>query len=245
MGKPPSPLCAGLVLDGMLVAAMVGRGRELMLGARRDPVFGTVLLVGDGGAQVEVLPDARLLLAPFGVDSVRQAVSQLRIAPLLGGFRGSPARDVEAFCAAAVRLGRWMEEGEELEQVEPRQFRIAQPLRHQRCVQHNDRSFPRARNRVTAPDPLRATVIGTPDAAMAGVKGGMQQRGHGKTMGRAEQKVNEACHPLMLVGCIHCCGPRAPWLAWHRATRQGSWCYDDDQSRRPPRPSPRLQGLAL
>jgi acyl-CoA synthetase (NDP forming) len=103
---------AGLVLDGMLVAAMVGRGRELMLGARRDPVFGTVLLVGDGGAQVEVLPDARLLLAPFDVDSVRQAVSQLRIAPLLGGFRGSPARDVEAFCAAAVRLGRWMEEGD-------------------------------------------------------------------------------------------------------------------------------------
>ena len=99
---------AGVALSGVLVAERVRGARELMIGARVDPVFGPVVLVGDGGLYVEAMPDTQVLLPPFDAARVEQALRRLRIAPLLGGVRGRPALDVGAFCAAAVAVGRLM-----------------------------------------------------------------------------------------------------------------------------------------
>ena len=96
---------AGVALDGVIVAAMVRGARELMIGAHLDPVFGPVLLVGDGGKYVEAMPDVAAILAPFTPARVEQALRRLRIAPLLDGVRGDPPLDVEAFCRAAVAAG--------------------------------------------------------------------------------------------------------------------------------------------
>ena len=52
---------AGVTLTGVIVAHMVRGQRELMIGARLDPVFGPVVLVGDGGKYVEVMPDVQVL----------------------------------------------------------------------------------------------------------------------------------------------------------------------------------------
>ena len=93
-------------LSSVIVARMVRGQRELMIGARADPVFGPVLLVGDGGKYVEVMPDSQVLLAPFDLASIEAALRRLRIAPLLDGVRGEPALDVDAFCAAALQVGR-------------------------------------------------------------------------------------------------------------------------------------------
>jgi acyl-CoA synthetase (NDP forming) len=87
----------------------MARGRrELMIGARVDPVFGPVVLVGDGGKYVEALPDVRVLLAPFTAAEVRSALSKLRIAPLLAGVRDEPPLDVEAFTRAVLAVGQLM-----------------------------------------------------------------------------------------------------------------------------------------
>lgn len=99
---------AGVALGGMMVAQMVRGQRELMIGARRDPVFGPVVLVGDGGKYVEAMPDAQVLLPPFSAADVEQALRRLRIAPLLDGVRGEPALDVAAFCDAVVAVGALM-----------------------------------------------------------------------------------------------------------------------------------------
>jgi hypothetical protein len=96
---------AGIVLDGTIVATMARGRRELMVGAHVDPVFGPVLVVGDGGKYVEAMPDAALLLAPFTAERVGRALRRLRIAPLLDGVRGDPPLDVDAFCRAAVAVG--------------------------------------------------------------------------------------------------------------------------------------------
>lgn len=99
--------------DGILVAPMISGGRELSLGARVDPIFGPVVLVGDGGIYLEALQDFRLLVPPFDEREVAEALARLRIAPLLAGVRGEAAVDVEAFCRMAVTLGdaitRWRE----------------------------------------------------------------------------------------------------------------------------------------
>ena len=89
----------------LTVASMAVGHRELMLGGEIDPVFGPILMVGDGGRHVEVVRDTALLLAPATAEQVREALQTLRIAPLLAGFRGDPALDVDALCDAAVRLG--------------------------------------------------------------------------------------------------------------------------------------------
>ena len=79
-----------------------------MIGARVDPVFGPVVLVGDGGKYVEAMPDVQVLLAPFSTSDVARALHRLRVAPLLAGVRGEPPMDVTAFCAAAVAIGNLM-----------------------------------------------------------------------------------------------------------------------------------------
>jgi acyl-CoA synthetase (NDP forming) len=91
--------------DGVLVARHAAGRRELALGARVDPSFGPVVLVGDGGIYLEALKDFQLLLPPFGEDEVRAALSRLRIAPLLAGVRGEPPLDVAAYARMAARLG--------------------------------------------------------------------------------------------------------------------------------------------
>jgi acyl-CoA synthetase (NDP forming) len=94
--------------EGAIVARMAPKGRELALGARMDPQFGPVVLVGDGGVFLETLKDFRLLLPPFTQEEVKEKVRELRIAPLLNALRGQPARDLHAFAGMAVRLGEAM-----------------------------------------------------------------------------------------------------------------------------------------
>ena len=91
--------------DGVLVARHATGRRELALGARVDPSFGPVVLVGDGGIYLEALKDFRLLLPPFSEREALDALARLRIAPLLTGARGQPALDMGAFATMAVRLG--------------------------------------------------------------------------------------------------------------------------------------------
>ncbi len=94
--------------DGVIVAAMVKGRRELALGARVDPYFGPIVLVGDGGKYIEALGDVALLLPPFDPDEVLAALGRLRIAPILDGVRGEPPLDLAPLCAMAVRLGQLM-----------------------------------------------------------------------------------------------------------------------------------------
>jgi len=96
----------GVTIEGVIVAPMVGRRREFMLGAKVDAVFGPVLIVGDGGRYVETLGDFETLMAPTHAELVREALSSLRIAPLLEGVRGEPPLDIEPLCRAAVRLSQ-------------------------------------------------------------------------------------------------------------------------------------------
>ena len=95
----------GLSNDGVIVAPVAQGRRELMLGGRLDPVFGPVVLIGDGGKYVEAMPDLRVLVWPFTGADVRRLLAQLRIAPLFEGVRGEPKLDANAVCDAAVALG--------------------------------------------------------------------------------------------------------------------------------------------
>jgi acyl-CoA synthetase (NDP forming) len=86
----------GVVLDGILVEAMGAPGVELIVGARADPDWGAVILVGFGGVQAEILKDTRLVSPAMPRAAITAALEQLRCAPLFKGWRGAPPLDVEA-----------------------------------------------------------------------------------------------------------------------------------------------------
>lgn len=89
---------------------------ELIIGARRDPTFGPIILVGMGGVQAELSRDVALALAPVTHDKARAMVASLRGYPLLTGFRGRPHTDVAGACSAIVALSQVIaEQGEVLE----------------------------------------------------------------------------------------------------------------------------------
>ena len=99
---------AAATFDGVIVSAMARGRRELLIGAHRDPVFGPVIAIGDGGKYVEALPDIRLLLAPFDEADVRAAIGALRIAPVLAGVRGEPPVDLAPYVQAVLAVGALM-----------------------------------------------------------------------------------------------------------------------------------------
>ncbi|WER48121.1 acetate--CoA ligase family protein [Cupriavidus sp. WKF15] len=100
----------GVTCEGVVVARMARGQRECMIGAHWDPVFGAVLVVGDGGKYVEVLRDTAVLLAPCREADVERALAGLRIAPLLLGVRNEPAVDIAALCRLAVQVGELVHE---------------------------------------------------------------------------------------------------------------------------------------
>lgn len=87
-----------------LIAPMAGEGVEMLLGARTDPQFGPVVLVGFGGVHAETLRDVTFALPPFTAAHARHCVDRLQLRSMLDGQRGRPPADVDAFCDAAARF---------------------------------------------------------------------------------------------------------------------------------------------
>jgi acetate---CoA ligase (ADP-forming) len=91
-------------IDGVLVQRMAQRGVELILGAKRDPQFGPMVLVGTGGVQAELWRDVALDLAPVTPEEAERMLRSLKGFPLLDGFRGAERADVAAVAAAVAAL---------------------------------------------------------------------------------------------------------------------------------------------
>jgi len=95
-------------LDGVLVQRMSAGHLELVVGARRDPVFGMVVMVGLGGVLVEVLKDVAFRHAPFDQEEGLAMLAELRMGAVLDGVRGQPGVDRSALAAMLSRLSHWV-----------------------------------------------------------------------------------------------------------------------------------------
>lgn len=86
---------------GYLVEKMVDPPvAELIVGAIRDPVFGLSLTLGAGGIFVELLEDSIILPLPATKTDIHAAISRLKLAKLIYGYRGRPKGDLEAAVGA-------------------------------------------------------------------------------------------------------------------------------------------------
>jgi acetyltransferase len=93
-------------LSGLLVSPMIRDGVETMVGVANDPVFGPVVAFGMGGVYAETLKDVTYRLAPFGVETARDMIGELRASPIFGGLRGQLPRDVDALALALAAVSR-------------------------------------------------------------------------------------------------------------------------------------------
>jgi acyl-CoA synthetase (NDP forming) len=105
-------------LDGALVEKMSPKGIELMVGAKRDPGWGAVLLLGLGGIWVEALGDVQLLPASAGEAQIKEALGKLRSAKLLAGVRGAPPADIDAIVQTVLAIGRLMQTAPDIIEID-------------------------------------------------------------------------------------------------------------------------------
>jgi acetate---CoA ligase (ADP-forming) len=91
-------------LTGVLVQKMAPKGKEVILGVTRDPVFGHAIMFGLGGIFVEVYKDVAFRLSPMGRNVARRMVKSIKGYPILKGLRGEAPSDIEAIEKNIVSL---------------------------------------------------------------------------------------------------------------------------------------------
>jgi acetyltransferase len=93
-------------IEGVTVQKMASSkdSVEMILGIKKDNVFGTVLMVGMGGITAELFGDKALGFPPLNERLARHMIESLKIYPLLSGYRGTPAKNVGKLIQALIRL---------------------------------------------------------------------------------------------------------------------------------------------
>jgi acetyltransferase len=93
-------------IDGVTVQRMVNTkdGIELIVGTKKDPIFGTVMLVGMGGVTAELFKDKRLEFPPLNEQLAHQMLKSLKIYPLLKGYRGDTPKNINKLIEALIRM---------------------------------------------------------------------------------------------------------------------------------------------
>jgi acetyltransferase len=107
-----------------LVEAMAPPGVDLVAGARRDPVFGPVILLGLGGTTAEALADVSIRLAPATPAEAAEMPAELAARALLTGWRGGPVLDTGELGRMLAALGALLAANPSLDEIEVNPLRL-------------------------------------------------------------------------------------------------------------------------
>jgi acetate---CoA ligase (ADP-forming) len=113
-GQAEMPGATGYLAEEMVTGAVA----EMLIGLRRDPVYGATLTLGFGGVTAELLDDTVTLVLPVSEADVLSAMKRLRLWPLLDGFRGRARADIASVAKIAAGLGAIMLADASIEEIE-------------------------------------------------------------------------------------------------------------------------------
>lgn len=105
-------------LEGVIVQEHIRGGRETIVGMRRDPKFGPLLMFGLGGIYVEAYRDVSFRLAPVRELGAHNMIRQIRGSKILEGFRGQPPSDTKALAECIGRISQLAEEMEDVQELD-------------------------------------------------------------------------------------------------------------------------------
>jgi acetyl coenzyme A synthetase (ADP forming)-like protein len=103
---------------GVFVQEFIKGGKETILGLKRDPLFGPLLMFGLGGIYVEALRDVTFRIAPIRELGVQRMIRQIRGFKILEGFRGEPPSDIDAIAECLARLSQLATQLEEIVELD-------------------------------------------------------------------------------------------------------------------------------
>jgi acetyltransferase len=105
---------------GVTVQEMITdpNGFELIVGTKKDPVFGAVIMVGTGGTAAEVFRDRALSLPPLNEALARRMLKSLKSWPLLQGYRGKPAANVDRLIEILIRFSYLVADYPEIKELD-------------------------------------------------------------------------------------------------------------------------------
>jgi acyl-CoA synthetase (NDP forming) len=108
----------GYRFEGVLLERMAPPGVETIIGAKRDPQFGPVLMFGLGGIFVEVFKDVAFRVAPIDRGDAEEMISELKAYPVLKGIRGRKPSDIEGIIGALLSVSKMVTEIEEIKEID-------------------------------------------------------------------------------------------------------------------------------
>jgi acetyltransferase len=105
-------------LKGVLIEEMAPPGSEVIIGMRRDPSFGPLVMFGMGGIYVELFKDVAFRVAPFDRKQAEQMITETKAGTLLAGYRGQPKADLDAIVDVILKLSQLALDFPQIEEVE-------------------------------------------------------------------------------------------------------------------------------
>ncbi|MBI5046494.1 acetate--CoA ligase family protein, partial [Candidatus Micrarchaeota archaeon] len=99
----------GKKIDGVLVQKMARKGIELIIGGKKDPQFGHMVVLGAGGIYVEIFRDISARICPIARSDVEEMIGELKSHPLLEGARGAKPINKKKLEELVVRACSFME----------------------------------------------------------------------------------------------------------------------------------------
>ena len=110
--------------EQVLIEEMAPAGVDLIVGARRDPVFGPIVLLGIGGTAAEAIGDVVIRSAPLSIETASDMPDELAARELLRGWRGGPVADIDDLAACITGLGGMLAANEWIDEIEVNPLRI-------------------------------------------------------------------------------------------------------------------------
>jgi acyl-CoA synthetase (NDP forming) len=107
----------GHKVDGILVQKMARKGIELIIGGKKDPQFGHMIVLGLGGIYVEIFRDVTARICPVTDDDVKEMVEELKSHPLLEGARGAKPIDMKALRGMVLGVCKFIME-EDIKEID-------------------------------------------------------------------------------------------------------------------------------
>ncbi|HMR44634.1 MAG TPA: acetate--CoA ligase family protein, partial [Saprospiraceae bacterium] len=109
-------------IEGVLMEEMVSKRYEILIGAKKDPIFGPIVVFGMGGVATEIFKDHNIGLPPLNMALAERVIEETKIFELLKGFRKVPAVDLKAIQFLLYKFAYLLMEFPEIREIDLNPF---------------------------------------------------------------------------------------------------------------------------